>query len=312
MPKAEKVNINMDKFVKVRCKKCSKIFLKNEGHYKENLKLGHNFYCSRNCELKYKTKERKILKCENCGKKFTRTPHAISPHNYCSCSCAAIVSNGNRPERGAKTIKCKNCGKKFKKWITNNNKKYCSKYCRIDAEFYTVEKVLEIIKKTASRLKRTPARRELSGGVIGACVRFFGSWNKAISVASLIPNRSHDDRMYKRANAKAVDGHFCDSVSELLIDNWFYRNGISHERNYRYPETHHKTDWVITVKNQRVFVEYFGLVNDSPRYDKATKKKIDLCAKHKISLISIYPKDLYPKTSLEDNLKEKFKNFLIA
>ena len=116
----------MDKFIKVKCKNCSKIFLKDEGHYNENLKLRHNFYCSRKCESKYKTRKRRILKCENCGKEFSRTISAISPHNYCSCFCAAMINNRNRPERRAKTIKCKNCGKKFKKWALGN-KKYCSK-----------------------------------------------------------------------------------------------------------------------------------------------------------------------------------------
>jgi len=240
-------------FIKVNCKNCNKIFLKDKGHYNENLKLEHNFYCSKKCESKYKTRKREVLKCENCDKEFRRAVNAISPHNYCSSSCAAIINNKNRPERGAKTIKCENCGKKFKKWAVGN-KKYCSKSCLINAKFYTTEELLETIKNTAKKLKRTPARREFARGIDKACVRFFGSWNKAVSVAGLVPNRSHDDRMYKRVSAKAIDGHLCDSISEVLIDNWLYKNKVLHEKDVHYPETNHKADWAIVSKGNKTFI----------------------------------------------------------
>jgi len=300
----------MGKFIKVKCKNCSKIFLKDKGHYKENLKFGHNFYCSRECESKYKTRKRRILKCENCGKEFRRAVSAISPHNYCSYFCAAIINNRKRPERGAKTIECENCGKKFKKWVLRN-KKYCSRACLANAKFYTAEKLLKIIKTTARQLKRTPARREVSRGVDKACVRFFGSWNNAVSTAGFTPNRSHDNKMYKRANAKAIDGHLCDSISEVLIDNWLHKNNIRHEKDVPYPGTKHKADWQIMSKNQKIFVEYFGLANDSPRYDRSVNEKRALCKEKNISLIGIYPKDLYPKIYLDNNLKNKFEDYML-
>ncbi|MBI4160274.1 hypothetical protein HY504_03845 [Candidatus Wolfebacteria bacterium] len=140
-----------------------------------------------------------------------------------------------------------------------------------------------------------------------ACIKLFGSWNNAIIAAGLQPNRSHSQRMYKRILTKALDGHYCDSISELLIDNWLYKNKILHERDVHYPKTHHKADWAVSIGSRKIFVEYFGLANDSPRYDRSIKEKKKLCHKNKISLISIYPKDLYPKTFFEDNLKEKFK-----
>jgi len=97
-----------------------------------------------------------------------------------------------------------------------------------------------------------------------------------------------------------------------LIDNWLYDNNISHERDAHYPGTHHKADWEISIGSQKIFVEYFGLANDSPRYDRAIKEKRGLCYKNKISLMAIYPQDLYPKEFLEKNLKNKFKKFLTA
>ena len=57
-------------------------------------------------------------------------------------------------------------------------------------------------------------------------------------------------------------------------------------------------------------MEYFGLANDSPRYDRAIRKKKGLCRKHKLRLIEIYPQDIYPKEYLNDKLKDKFKNLI--
>jgi len=291
--------------VKVKCAFCGKKFFREKGRFNEAKKFGWNQYCSKKCQFKNKTKKR-VLSCENCGKSFERTPSGISSRNYCSRSCAAIINNRNYQKRKAKKLKCKNCGEKFKKWGAGN-KKYCSLACRNAAERYNPEKLLEIIKEVASKINRTPARRELYGGVDKACIKFFGSWNKAIESAGLTPNRSHDDRMYKRSNAKALDGHLCDSISELLIDNWLYQNNIPHERNAQYPGTHHKADWQIISKSQKIFIEYFGLANDSPRYDRAVKEKKELCRKHKIKLIEIYHWDLYPKRKFEEKIKKSLR-----
>lgn len=298
----------MAELKKVYCKNCNKPLYRSVGRFNENTKLNHNFYCSRGCEYKYKTK-RKTLICENCGKKFERQPHSISPHNYCSQSCAAIGNNKKRPERGAKTIKCKSCGKKFKRWVVGN-KIYCSIKCRKNEEYYRLEELLEIIKNKSKKLKRVPAKREFIEGIDKACVRFFGSWNNAVSAAGLIPNRSHNNRMYRRMSGKALDGHLCDSVSEILIDNWLYKNDIPHSKDVPYPETRYKADWKISLGNREVVIEYFGLANDSPRYDRSITRKKMLCKKLDISLIGIYPKDIYPKRYFEGNLKNKFKEFL--
>jgi hypothetical protein len=299
----------MTKFIKVICKNCNKIFHRPKGRYNEAIKFCWNQYCSIKCQFEYKT-TKKEFSCENCGKKIIRTPSAVSPHSYCSHSCAAVINNKKYDHRRIlPSFKiCKQCGQKYRK--STNNKKYCSRKCRTEATRYMPEELLNIIKKYFKKLKRVPTRRELPQGINEACRKSFGTWNRAVSTAGLIPNRSHNDRMYKRATAKAIDGHLCDSISELLIDNWFYKNNILHERDAHYPNTNHKADWKIFIKGREFFVEYFGLANDSPRYDRCIKEKINLCNKNKISLIEIYPKDLYPKNFLEDNLKNKFKGYL--
>lgn len=301
----------MTKLSKVSCKNCNKIFYRPNGRYNEAVKFNWNQYCSKKCEYKNRT-TKKILACENCGENFERELSAVSKHNFCSRSCAAIINNKKYEHRRMLPIfrTCKQCRKKYRK--STGNKKYCSRFCRNTAMQYTKGELLEAIKNAFKKLKRVPARRELPKGINDACRKSFGSWNKAVSTAGFIPNRSHNDRMYKRIKAVAEDGHLCDSVSELLIDNWLYKNNILHKKDVFYPTTQHKTDWQIIFDNQKIFVEYFGLANDSPRYDRCIKEKLKLCNKNNVSLIAIYPKDLYPKNFLEDNLKNKFKNYLSA
>ena len=127
-------------------------------------------------------------------------------------------------------------------------------------------------------------------------IRIFGSWNNAILAAGFEPNRSHDQKMYRRSKTKATDGHLCDSISEAIIDNWLTQNNIPHKRDMPYPSTKHKADWAIN--DSTIFIEYFGLANDSLRYDSSIKEKIRICKENKIKLIDIYPKDLYPKSNL--------------
>ena len=106
----------MAKLKKVFCKTCKKPIYRSTGRINENLKFGHNFYCSKKCESKYKNKKQ-FLFCENCGKSFTKKPSAISLHNYCSNSCATIVNNKKYPKRKAKLKTCVNvkCNKQFRK-----------------------------------------------------------------------------------------------------------------------------------------------------------------------------------------------------
>lgn len=287
------------KFIKVTCKDCGKAIYRSLGRINENLKLGNNFFCSKKCESKYKTK-RKKLTCENCGKLFERSSGQMSSHNYCSLSCAAIVNNRNYPKKHAKFQNCIKCGKKFKR--KSLNQKYCSLECRKKAEWYTPRKILKIIKEAVQKTKRVPSRRELRG-INNACKRFFGSWNSAVLAAGFTPNRSYNDRMYKRIRAKSLDGHKCDSASEVLIDNWLYKNKIKHKKDAPYPNTNHKADWSINSGGEMLFIEYFGLAKDCRHYDRNITKKRKLCRKHKIKMLEIFPQDLYPKVNLNRKLK---------
>jgi len=182
--------------------------------------------------------------------------------------------------------------------------------CRREAgRRYTPQQLIDIIERTARALKRVPAKRELKE-IADMCRETFGSWNNAIITAGLQPNRSHSQRMYKRTNTVALDGHLCDSVSEAIIDNWLTKNNIFHKREVFYPKTNYRADWAIFVGGQKIFVEYFGLANDSPRYDRTIVKKKKLCRKHKLTLVAIYPQDVYPKECLDGRLRDKFRGLV--
>lgn len=157
------------------------------------------------------------------------------------------------------------------------------------------EDLIKQIKIAYEKLGRVPAKREIFK-LARASEYTFGSWTNAVVAAGLIPNRSHDHRMYKRTRTKAKDGHVCDSISEAIIDNWLVDNKIAHERDFPYPGSNHKADWAI---NKKTFIEYFGLAKDSPRYYRDIKTKQRLCKKLGIKLIGIYPRDLYPKLNLD-------------
>ena len=277
-----------DGLVNIKCSHCGKKFLKYYVYVRENKTLGHGSYCSSDCQFAHR-KTGAWLICDNelCKKSFYKIRNQVSEHNYCSRSCAAII-NKNRA-----------CPKMHRR----TGSLYCSLECSRSFAYkerftYTKDEIILAIKKATKELGRTPAKRELKY-ISDKCANMFGSWNAAISAAGLDPHRSHDHRMYHRTRTKAKDGHECDSVSEAIIDDWLTKHGISHERNGKFPDTNHRADWVVLGD---VFIEYFGLASDSPRYDRAIKEKQKICRRYGIKLLEIYPSDLYPKESLNQKL----------
>ena len=303
----------MAKLKRVFCSFCGKEFFRIRGRFNEAKKFGWNQYCSQKCQNKNRTtKVEKVCGNPNCNNMVSRTLNEFRSSKsgliFCSKSCAAIVNNRKNPKRKPEFKTCVRCGKQFRK--DKGNLKFCSAKCQHEAkQKYTPQCLIEIIKHTAQELKRVPARRELEK-INKACIKYFGSWNNAVIAAGFQSNRSHSQRMYKRVNTVALDGHLCDSISESLVDNWLSKNKIPHKRDIKYPYTNHKADWEIDIGGKKIFVEYFGLANDSPRYDRVVKEKKEICRKHKLTLVAIYPQDIYPKKHLNDRLRDKFRNLI--
>ncbi|SRR5258708_3860575 len=280
----------------VNCVRCEKQFYKDNRHINENLKFGHKSYCSLLCQSLTKNKQ-VSLHCDNpiCKNEFQRIPSQISYRNFCSRACAGKIIG---PLNGLKHKifrYCNYCGNHI-----SSRHLYCSMKCWAKSHKRPKEVLLKELQLLANNLGRTPTRRECK--YWSTCIRHFGSWNKALIAAGLTPNRSLNQKMYRRRICKAIDGHVCNSVSESIIDNWFFNNNIPHKKEVLYPVGRHTADWKI---EHNVFVEYFGLANDSERYDIEIKRKRSICKEYEIRLIEIYPKDLFPKNRLNNIFPSK-------
>lgn len=281
-------------FSSANCSYCNKSFLKDNRYINENIKLKHNCYCSRKCQYSFKNKQVELI-CENpkCDNRFKRTPKGKSFRNFCSNKCAMKIIG---PENGLKHKKyryCQHCG--------NNRSpgtKYCSVACWGKNHRIPKDEIIKQLQLLTQKLGRTPTRRECRS--CHSAKERFGSWTNALVAAGLTPHRSLNQRMYKRRKCFAKDGHICNSVSELIIDNWLYEHHIDHQKEVAYPKGKFISDWSLSNK---IFVEYFGLANDSRRYDQEIKKKQQVCKDSGVRLIEIYSKDLFPKNKLETILK---------
>lgn len=93
----------------------------------------------------------------------------------------------------------------------------------------------------------------------------------------------------------ADDNHDCRSIGEKQVCDWLTKKDIKHQREVNYPQHPEfnklgllRADWMIGNN----YVEFFGLAGDE-NYDEKTKNKQMLCKALKISLIEVYPDDLF-------------------
>jgi hypothetical protein len=101
---------------------------------------------------------------------------------------------------------------------------------------------------------------------------------------------------------RAKDGHWCDSLKEIRIDDALAERGIPHEREPSYPGLMgwwrpYRADWRILCCSKVILVEYWGLVNiDDPdlceEYCEKMARKKAIAMKEDIELVEIYPDDL--------------------
>jgi hypothetical protein len=230
-----------------------------------------------------------ILRCENpkCGIRFERTTSELSPHNFCSSSCAASVNNKKYPKHpGIKKI-CASCRKEFV-----SREKFCSASCKFKGQIITQEEILKQIRYFFKQTGRIPLKREFQHP--RAARERFGTWNNAIKAAGYEPNPVMFAKKYI-----AKDRHKCDSLAEKIIDDWLFKRKIDHVRAIPYPGNPTlSVDFVVG----EYWIEFFGLFGEHKRYDELRKEKIELAKQYKLKLIQIYPKNLFPKTQLDEVL----------
>ena len=170
---------------------------------------------------------------------------------------------------------------------------FCSKNCLLKFKInsprrITKKQILSDIRDWFENHKRVPYKNEYSH--VKAARKLFGTWNNTILAAGYKPNP-----IKFALKQKAADGHMCDSLSEKIIDDWLYAKGIKHSRSLRYPGYSFSADF----KVGEVYIEFFGLHGQLQKYDKLMKKKLDIIRTKGWDMISIYPKDLFPKNQLD-------------
>ena len=279
--------------VKVTCSNCGKIYLKELRRVNEAKKFHWKQYCSLKCQKSAKNKQITLF-CSNplCRKSIKRDVKEIPASGmcYCSRSCSAIVNNTKFPKRKPFIRKCKSCGKGF---YSLTRRKYCSVKCYPHRQIFPKEKIIEEIQQFYNQQGRIPFKKEYFHWK--AARTRFGTWNKAIAASGFDPNPV---LFTKKHTAK--DGHICNSLSEMIIDNWLFTRKISHERNAPYLNTKFTTDF----KVKDIYIEFFGLHKELKRYDQLMKKKLKIIKKNNLKLIAIYPKDLFLISKLDFVLKE--------
>jgi len=260
----------------VNCVKCNKVFFRPISRYNEAIKFNWKQYCSNKCQ--YEAKNKQVTFCchrPGCGKTFKRGMGDFLKYgvSYCSSRCFALVSK-----------KCVYCGKNFRR-----NKKYCSPDCQHKSQTIDKNLLFKALKNFVKLRGRIPLKREFPH--YRAIRGRFGTWNNFIKTAGFTPNPVMFAKKYT-----ANDGHKCDSLSEKIIDDWFYARNIDHKRSCPYPNDRGLT---VDFKVGDYWVEFFGLSGEHKRYDELKSEKIELVKKYKLKFISVYPEDLFPTSKLE-------------
>jgi hypothetical protein len=122
--------------------------------------------------------------------------------------------------------------------------------------------------------------------------QLYGSWLNALVQAGVLENGTRPTSRGTQCLAK--DGHVCLSLAEKTIDDFLSTRGIPHKREIKYPVGNFRADFSI----KGIFVEYFGLIGNV-EYETKMKFKQNLCKKHNVQLISIFPQDLVSVRTLE-------------
>lgn len=140
-------------------------------------------------------------------------------------------------------------------------------------------------------------------GGIDHVKRKFKSWFEALVYSGAFPNGVQ--ALSRGVRCIAKDGHVCNSLEELYVDNWLHANRIPHDKEPLYPfdedfniSGKRRADWLIN----NVFIEYFGL-NGDEKYDKKTDEKYSLSKKKGFELIGVFPESLNNLTPIFQRFK---------
>jgi len=136
-------------------------------------------------------------------------------------------------------------------------------------------------------------------------IRKYGSWFAVLVRSGCLPEGARKEHYGTRVLSK--DGHECLSFGEMHLDNMMHKHSLKHKKEVSYPNSNMVCDWVIELENNKIYVEYFGLLGNED-YDKKIEMKRLLAKENRLTLIEFYPFDFQ---DLEKSFREKvlcFKN----
>ena len=115
---------------------------------------------------------------------------------------------------------------------------------------------------------------------------------------------------YTKNSPIAKDGHFCDSFSEVIIDDFLYMNKIPHKRNiqFNFLKIKCRPDFVL---DNMIFIEVlmadYRIGNHKGRYkqyvDRYVRKR-EAYKNAKMEIIEVFPDELIDRSKLEKKLYE--------
>src|SRR3989344_3156005 len=212
-------------YIDVACSYCRKNFPRKKGQFNEAQKFGWKQYCSAKCQFIARLAgENKI--CQNCNKEVWRTPRDINNNLtgrfFCSHSCSAKFNNHLRvlDKEPLKICKAENCNNLVKDRLCLYCYRKCGSSIRKRAREEVMAEVINSIKKFLGLNGRTPVKKE-KYDMYKKARNMFGTWNKAIEAAGYKPNPVMFANKYT-----ATDGHQCDSMAEMMVDDWLHSRGI--------------------------------------------------------------------------------------
>ncbi|MBO5907192.1 MAG: hypothetical protein J6Q85_03465 [Clostridia bacterium] len=250
-------------------------------------------------EEEYEGMDTETLECPICG-----APTFIyygNPRKDLLCSKhATMLKNGN-------LTKCTDCDK----WLHNGEKCSCKK---------------ETQKAIVKQPPKEDSISDLTCIVCGEnsngkhfCYSCYSKYKDKVVLLKVhkceFPTGDPLDESYEGV-FECEDGHIVKSISEQVIDDWLYEQGIFHA--YEAPldideEKPLKPDFCLKNylgKGKDVYIEYFGL-KGQPKYDEQTAFKMKHYERLGITLICLYPKDsknlkfaLQTKVLNKDKIKE--------
>lgn len=151
----------------------------------------------------------------------------------------------------------------------------------------TDDELIEELNRFYQENDRSPTIRDTLK--YGGCTfaNRFGTWNNALEKAGLPLN----DNIY---GIKTIgkDGNEYDSISESIVADWLFDNGVTYESHVPY-----FNKLIADFKVDNYYIEFFGLRTDD--YLRKAKLKRRLAVIYGYELIEVYPNDL---TKLDEKL----------